>query len=94
MGELDTEVFGISVDSFASHKRFREELRLPFDLLSDWDREVSKRYGVFNFREKVPNRVSFIIDKKGIVRFKQSSSISNPRDFESVIKKLKEIQSE
>ena len=94
MGELDAEVFGISVDSFASHKRFREELKLPFDLLSDWDREVSKRYGVFNFREKVPNRVTFIIDKKGIVRFKQSSNISKPRDFESVIKKLKEIQSE
>ena len=67
---------------------------MPFDLLSDWDREVSKRYGVFNFREKVANRVSFVIDKKGIVRFKQSSSISEPRDIESVIKKLKEIQSE
>ena len=62
--ELNAEVLGISVDSFASHKKFRSELKLPFDLLSDWDRKVTQTYGVYNFKEGVANRVSFLIDKK------------------------------
>ena len=62
---MNTEVFGISVDSYASHAKFKRELNLPFDLLSDWDREVSKHYGAFNVKERVANRLSFLIDKKG-----------------------------
>jgi len=66
-------------------------MKLPFDLLSDWDREVSKRYGVFNFRQRVANRVSFLIDKKGIIRFKQEASLMKPRDIEAMIGKIREL---
>lgn len=89
---MNTEVFGISVDSYASHAAFRKELNLPFDLLSDWDRKVSKLYGVFNERERVPNRFSFLIDKKGVVRYRQSSGLTEARDLKSMMKKVEEIE--
>jgi len=41
----DVVVVGISTDSLSTHRRFAEELGLPFRLLSDPDQKVSKRYG-------------------------------------------------
>ena len=86
-------MFGVSVDSWASLKKYREELNLPFDLLSDWDRQVSKKYGVFNEKELVANRKSFLVDKNGIVRFLQESGLNEPRKHEemlSAVRKLRE----
>ena len=40
------EVIGISQDSIEDHRRFKEELELPFALLSDPEREVAEAYGV------------------------------------------------
>jgi len=91
---LNTEVFGISLDSYASHAKFRKDLRLPFDLLSDWEREVSRNYGVFNIHEKVANRVTFLIDKKGIIRYKQKSGLNEPRDIREILKIAEVIQNE
>jgi peroxiredoxin len=90
--ELNTEVIGISVDSFASHAAFRKKLVLPFDLLSDWDRKVAKRYGIFNEKERVANRFSFLIDKMGVVRYRQSAGLSEARDLKSMMKKVEEIE--
>jgi peroxiredoxin len=92
LNELNTVVFGISVDSFASHAAFRKELLLPFDLLSDWDRKVAKRYGIFNEKERVANRFSFLIDKMGVVRYRQSAGLSEARDLKSMMKKVEEIE--
>lgn len=44
--ELDADVFGISADSPFVTRRFREELKLPFPLLSDFNHEVAAAYGV------------------------------------------------
>jgi mycoredoxin-dependent peroxiredoxin len=90
--ELNTEVFCISVDSYASHAAFRKKLKLPFDLLSDWNRSISKRYGIFSERESVAKRYSFLIDKKGVVRYRQSSRLNEARDFKSMMKKVKELE--
>ena len=90
----DTVVFGISVDSYATLKKYREELGLPFDLLSDWFRDVSQSYGVFNTREGVAMRFSFLIDKKGVVRFVQSSKLIEPRNHKKMLEKIKEIGAE
>ena len=86
-------MFGVSVDSWASLKKYRKELNLPFDLLSDWDRQVSKKYGVFNEKELVANRKSFLVDKNGFVRFTQQSGLNEPRKHEemlSAVRKLRE----
>ena len=94
MRELGAEVFGISVDSYASHAEFRKSLRLPFDLLSDWDREVSRKYGAFNIHERVANRLTFLIDKKGVVRYKQRSGLNEPRDIKEILKHTEVLKNE
>ncbi|MFM2138873.1 MAG: hypothetical protein RJA57_1180 [Bacteroidota bacterium] len=71
--ELQARVFGISVDTPQTLARFREEQRLNFNLLSDFNKEASRAYGCIyeqfgmNMRG-VSKRGAFVIDKDGIVR--------------------------
>tara|TARA_Y100000768_G_scaffold291505_1_gene225519 strand:+ start:301 stop:774 length:474 start_codon:yes stop_codon:yes gene_type:complete len=55
------EIIGISEDSVEDHRRFKEELGLPFPLLSDPEREVSEAYGVPLFLGRFPGKSSFLI---------------------------------
>jgi peroxiredoxin len=72
---LKAQVIGISVNDPYSNKAFAEKNRLPFPILSDYNHEVIKTYGVEapNFGGlkgyTVAQRSIFIIDKKGIVRY-------------------------
>lgn len=75
--EKGAEVVGISSDSVGSHLKFASNRRLPFILLSDPDLEVHKLYGVSSsffglFRE----RITYVIDKEGIVRHAFKSQIN------------------
>ncbi len=70
---LGAEVIGISGDNQKSHRDFAEEHKLPFILLSDPDGSVRKSYGVKKTLGLIPGRVSFVIDKNGIVRHVFSS---------------------
>ena len=69
--KLDCEIYGISKDSLKSHDKFREKYKVKFDLLSDEDLKVLKKYKVwgkkkFMGREYMGiNRTTFLIDKKG-----------------------------
>ncbi len=45
--DLNTVVLGISPDSEASHRKFRDKYELPFTLLADPDRQVMTRYGAY-----------------------------------------------
>ena len=65
---LGAEVIGISSDDEKSHQAFAAEHKLPFILLSDRDGSVRKAYGVKKSLGIIPGRVSFLIDKQGIVR--------------------------
>ncbi|MES5929894.1 peroxiredoxin [Bacillus cereus group sp. MG9] len=70
----DVELFGISADNLESHQKFSDDYKLPFQLLSDENFEVAKRYGVFEEKKflnkviKSINRTTFILDKKGIIQ--------------------------
>jgi len=70
---LGAEVIGISGDNQESHRDFAGEHKLPFILLSDPDGSVRKSYGVKKTLGLIPGRVSFVIDKNGIVRHVFSS---------------------
>lgn len=59
-------VLGVSVDSREDIKKFIEDYHLNFPLLSDKDKNVSRSYGVLN-KLGVDNRITFIIDKKGVI---------------------------
>jgi peroxiredoxin Q/BCP len=62
------EVVGVSSDSAASHARFAERHRLPFPIVADTDRRVRKLFGVPNPLGVIPGRVTYVIDRDGIVR--------------------------
>jgi thioredoxin-dependent peroxiredoxin len=61
-------ILGISVDDVASHKAFAEKHGLPFTLLADADKSVSKSYGVLKTYMGVmemARRDTFIVDPQG-----------------------------
>ncbi len=58
------QVLGISVDDKSDIKKFIKEYKLNFPLLSDANKKVSEKYGVYNDKG-FDNRITFIVDKKG-----------------------------
>ena len=63
--ELGAEVLGVSVDSVESHQKFTEKFHLPFQLLADTDKSITKAYGVLNDKSNMARRVTFLIDEHG-----------------------------
>ena len=72
--ETDAEVIGISAQSVESHKSFASHHNLQYVLLSDPDNNVRKLYGVSSTLG-VPGRVTFVIDKDGVVKHVFSSQL-------------------
>ena len=64
----ETQVIGISMDSFASNKAFAEKIGVTFPLLSDWKRDITKAYGLYNEQSGYGRRGSFVVDKEGIIQ--------------------------
>jgi peroxiredoxin len=67
--DADTEVLPISVDSIPTLKEFKSKERISVDLLSDFRREVSRRYGTLLEDRFHSNRAYILIDRDGIVRW-------------------------
>lgn len=92
-----TQVLGISVDSIFTLAKYKEEQKLNFPLLSDFNKEVSKDYGSFydNFvfdMKGVSKRSAFVIDKEGIVRYAEvlenAGDIPNFKAIEAVLAEM------
>jgi peroxiredoxin (alkyl hydroperoxide reductase subunit C) len=66
--ETNTAIIGVSVDSVWANKAFREQLGVDFPILSDFKKDVSRRYGVLNDESGFARRTTFVIDTEGIVR--------------------------
>ena len=64
----DTLVLPISVDSVPTLKEFKAKYGMQHDLLSDFKREVSRRYGVLLDDKFFSRRAYFLIDQRGSVR--------------------------
>lgn len=65
--EIGAVIVGISVDDVASHKKFQEEHGLPFTILADSNKEVTKSYGVLKkfMGMEMAQRDTFLIDPAG-----------------------------
>ncbi len=86
----ETEVVGVSYDSIKSHQRFADKRKLPFVLLSDRKRKVSKAYGVKNsLMGLLPGRETFVIDKEGIIRGHFVSQFQAERHIDEALKVVK-----
>jgi peroxiredoxin len=87
--DLDADVLGISVDSPFVTSRFRQEHGLPFPVLSDFNREAAREYGVlyedFYGLKDVAKRAVFVIDRDGRVAYRWvSEDASVEPDYEEV----------
>jgi len=92
--DLGAEVIGVSADSVESHKSFAEHHNLPFTLLSDLDNNVRKLYGATSTLGMIPGRVTFIIDKKGMVHHVFSSQLQPEKHIEEAREVLKKLDEE
>lgn len=87
--EKGAEVIGVSKDTVASHKKFKEKYNLPFVLLSDPDKKVLETYDVLKektmYGKKVMGtvRTTYLIDEEGIIKkvFSKVKPDQNPADM-------------
>lgn len=56
------------MDSFYSNKAFAKEIGVNFPLLSDWKRQTTKDYGIYNEESGYGTRATFVIDIEGKIR--------------------------
>src|SRR6266487_6590925 len=92
--EAGAEVIGISSDSEKSHQQFAKQHHLPFILLSDLGGVVRKHYGVPATFGLLPGRVTYIIDKQGIVRHIFSSQFAPQKHVAEALKVLQALREE
>jgi peroxiredoxin len=75
LGAAKAQVYGISVDTFFTLKAFQDQQKLTFPLLSDFNKQVIRDYGVFNEDmiglKGIAKRGVFVIDKSGVVRYSE-----------------------
>lgn len=96
--DRDAQVLGVSVDSEFVHlawKNNKEELRnLPFPMLSDIRRDLSKSLGILNEAEGVSERATFIVDPEGVVRFVMVTDMKVGRNVKEVLRVLDALQTD
>lgn len=68
IGEHDAVIVGVSGDSEASHTSFKDKYQLPFPLVADPDRRVHKLYEAVGLIPWMTPRITYVIDKEGIIR--------------------------
>jgi len=89
--DLGAMVIGISVDNIESHKKFEEKYNLPFILLADTENEVRSLFGVPKNLFLIPGRVTYVIDKRGVVQYIFNSQLGTEKHIENSLQKLKDI---
>jgi peroxiredoxin len=75
LNKVNAQVYGISVDTFFALKAFADQQHLTFPLLSDFNKQVIRDYGVFNEDmiglKGIAKRAVFVVDKDGVVRYRE-----------------------
>lgn len=94
---LDAEILGISVDSLFTLEKYKTEQNLPFNLLSDFNKETSTAYGALyeNFvlgMKGVSKRSVFVVDAEGIIQYAEVlESAGDLPNFDAVQDALKSL---
>jgi peroxiredoxin len=90
--KADAAVFGISVDTFPSLRAFANSLNLNFPLLSDFpDNTVTKRYGTYNPATGLSRRVTYVVDKAGVVQAEIVSDEQMTRHAEEALQSVQKL---
>jgi thioredoxin-dependent peroxiredoxin len=89
--DAGAEVLGVSGDSPESHKAFAKKHRLPFTLLSDVGGKVRAAFGVPATLGLLPGRVTYVIDKEGVIRHAFNSQFNPAKHVEEALGVLAEL---
>ncbi|HKT22211.1 MAG TPA: peroxiredoxin [Nitrososphaerales archaeon] len=89
--DLGAEILGISSDSAESHGSFAQECGAKFPLLADVGGKVRELYGAKGSLGLVPGRITFVIDKQGVVRHVFSSQLRPRQHITEAVEALKSI---
>jgi len=89
--DAGAEVIGVSSDDGASHQKFADKFHLPFTLVSDTGGSVRKRYGVPATLGLLPGRVTFVIDRDGIVRHVFNSQLQATKHVDEALAVIKRL---
>jgi len=90
--EAGTVVLPISVDSIPTLKEFKSKEGMTVDLLSDFKREVSRRYGTLLEEAFLSRRAYFLLDRTGIVRWSHvEAELGHSRPVDELLTRIGEL---
>lgn len=89
--DAGADVVGVSSDDAKSHDGFSAHHRLPFKLLSDPGGAAAKAFGVKKTFGLIPGRVTFVIDKGGVVRMRFDSQLQAKRHIAEALTVVKSL---
>lgn len=96
LNSAKARVFGISVDTFFTLKAFQDSQKLTFPLLSDFNKQTIRDFGVFNEDmiglKGISKRAVFVLDPEGVVRHREVlEDARNEPDYEMVFSTLSQM---
>lgn len=97
LNDSPAQILGISVDTFFALKAFQSSQELTFPLLSDFNKEVIRQYGVFNDDmiglKGIAKRAVFVLDGEGTVRYREvHDDARNEPDYAKVVEAFSKLQ--
>jgi glutaredoxin-dependent peroxiredoxin len=89
LGAEQAQVFGISTDTFFALKAWADQQQFNFPLLSDYNKDVIRQYGVVNpdmiGLKDIAKRAVFVVDRHGVVRHREVlDDARNEPDYDKV----------
>ena len=84
-------IFGISSDKEESHLKFKSKHRIPYQLLSDRNSLVAKKFGVKKHFGILPGRVTFVINESGKICHVINSQFTPDRHVKESLKVLNQL---
>jgi peroxiredoxin Q/BCP len=92
--DAGAEVIGVSSDAVGKHAAFAGKHKLPFAVLSDEGGQVRKRYGVPAVLGLLPGRVTYVIDRRGVVRHVFNSMTNISQHVDDALEVVRQLQAE
>jgi peroxiredoxin len=88
-----TQVYGVSVDSVPTLSAFRREHKIGVDLLSDFRRDVCRRYGTLLEEEFFSRRAYVLVDRAGTVRWAfAEAQLGDRRENAELLARVRELE--
>ncbi|MFA6408794.1 MAG: peroxiredoxin [Gammaproteobacteria bacterium] len=96
--DANSQVLGCSIDSEFVHLAWREQhpglKKLSFPMLSDIKRELTTQLGILDPVEGVAQRVVYLVDPEGIIRFVYATDLKVGRNIKEILRVLAALQTD